>query len=185
MDSARPLHEVFDALSRGALDDPVAALRDAGHDLPADLLGDALAHYVGTAGIAVAEHLAPFVMAHEAGEDVDLAEALSLLASAPRGDIDDLDAVTAEPSETLGIAFGAGSDDLDFGSGAADVGEMAGDAAGLAGLEGAAPQAPLPEADAEARGDELPELFGAGSANLDDGEEPGAEAGDETGFTGD
>ncbi|WP_051399971.1 hypothetical protein [Haloechinothrix halophila] len=182
MDSARPLHEVFDALSRGALDDPVAALRDAGHDLPVDLLGDALAHYAGTADIAVAEHLAPFVMAHEAGEDADLAEALSLLASAPSGDIDELDAVAAEPGETLGIAFGAGSDDLDFGSGAADVGEVAGDAAGLAGPEGAAP---LPEPDVEAQGDELPELFGTGSANLDDGEEPGAGAADETGFTGD
>lgn len=180
MDSARPLHEVFDALSRGAFDDPVAALRDAGHDLPVELLGDALAHYVGTADVAVAEHLAPFVMAHSAGEDVDPAEALSLLASAPSGDIDDLDVVAAEPGETLGIAFGAGSDDLDFGSGATDIGEAAGDAAGL---EGAAPLAPLPEADAEAREEELPELFGAGSANLDD-EEPGAEVEDETGFTG-
>lgn len=174
MDSARPLHEVFDALSHGALDDPVAALRDAGHDLPADLVGDALAHYAGTADVAVAEHLAPFVTAHEAGEDVDPAEGLALLASAPAGDIDDLDAVAAGagPGESLGIAFGAGSDDLDFGSGAADSAEHA----EAVHVE---PFLPLPAAEpAEVPEDTpveaLPELFGSGSVDETEGGEPEA-----------
>ncbi|MFB9728170.1 hypothetical protein [Haloechinothrix salitolerans] len=167
MDSARPLHEVFDALSDGALDDPVAALRDAGHDLPIDLIGDALAHYAGTADIAVAEHLAPFVTAHAAGEDVDPEAALALLASAPTGDLDDLDAADAEAGEALGIAFGTGSDDLDFGAGAATV-DGAADEAGLVGLENAEPlpaPADVPEDSSVAA---LPELFGSGSPDETD-----------------
>lgn len=164
MESARPLHEVFDALSRGALDDPAAALRDAGHDLPTDLVGDALAHYAGTADVAVAEYLAPFVTAHAAGEDVDPAEGLSLLASAPAGDIDDLDAVDVEPGESLGIAFGAGSDDLDFGSGAADVSAVPEeDDVALAGLDDAAPLPDFAAAPEDTPVEALPDLFGSGS----------------------
>ncbi len=171
MDSARPLHEVFDALSRGALDDPVAALRDAGHDLPADLIGDALTYYAGTADVAVAEHLASFVTAHAAGEDVDPAEALALLVSAPAGDIDALDTVAddAGRGESLGIAFGAGSDDLDFGSGAADATENA----EAVDVE---PFLPLPAAEPvevpeDTPVEALPELFGSGSADEAEDEE--------------
>lgn len=174
MDSGRSLHEVFDALSRGALDDPVAALRDAGHELPADLVGDALAHYAGTADVAVAEHLAPFLTAHAAGEDVDPSEGLALLASAPARDIDDLDAVAdgarpAETGESLGIAFGAGSDDLDFGSGAANSAENA------EAVE-VEPFLPLPAAEPvevpeDTPVEALPELFGSGSADEADAEE--------------
>ncbi len=176
MESARPLHEVFDALSRGALDDPVAALRDAGHDLPADLVGDALAHYAGTADVAVAEHLAPFVTAHAAGEDVDPSEGLSLLASAPVGDIDDLDAVDVEPGESLGIAFGAGSDDLDFGSGAADVSAAPEDEVELAGLESAATLPEFAAAPEDTPVEALPELFGGGSPDEPDAGETDLDA---------
>lgn len=89
----RSLHELFAALG-GSGDDPAAALRAAGFgDVPDHLVTEAIVHYAGTAPLEVAEHLAPFAVAHGPVPALDPVAAsttlhggLTLLASAPPAD---------------------------------------------------------------------------------------------------
>lgn len=68
MDANRPLRVVFDELATGGAEsgsDPAEVLRASGHaDLPDGLVAEAVVSYADTAPIGVAEHLAPYVMAH-------------------------------------------------------------------------------------------------------------------------
>lgn len=97
MDPARPLRDVFadlatdeDARAAHAAD-PDGFLQAHGHaGLPGDLVGEAIVNYADTAPPEIAEHLAPFVLAHSPVpvEDVPDADAaptdgLHLLATAP------------------------------------------------------------------------------------------------------
>lgn len=126
MASARPLRDVFADLTGGGntAGDPDALLRDQGHALPEHLVAEAVVSYADTAPAEVAEHLAPYVMAHSAvgADPVDEPADgwLTLLGSAPAGepgDLDDLAPVTdagddpagfeADPS---GLAFGTGAE---------------------------------------------------------------------------
>jgi hypothetical protein len=116
----RPLHEVFASL--GGEPDAGAALAASGHDLPPDLLTEAVASYADTAPPEVAEHLAPVVL----GPD-DPGLALELLSSAPQVTWDDVPEPEAEVDEVaLPEATDAVPDDLpdldldlDFGAGGA------------------------------------------------------------------
>jgi len=116
---ARPLKDVFTDL----VGDPSAAaeaLAGAGHDLPPDLVAEAVVSFAGTAPAEVAEHLAPFVTAHsgvpaesELDEPAGWAE---LLATAPEPgtDFDDATPLDGLPADQPGLgelAFGAGSND--------------------------------------------------------------------------
>jgi hypothetical protein len=98
MEQVRSLREVFASMSHGSAD-PAAALAEGGHgDLPGHLVTEAIISYADTAPVAVAEHLAPFVVAHSAvpsavpGDDLHpdtgsgLHDGFALLASAPVGD---------------------------------------------------------------------------------------------------
>ncbi|MEV4618106.1 hypothetical protein AB0J74_05215 [Asanoa sp. NPDC049573] len=136
---ARPLKDVFSDL----VGDPSAgadALAAAGHDLPADLVAEAVVSFAGTAPAEVAEHLAPFVTANSgvpAETDGTGTEWFDLLATAPDPDAaEDLDAVfDAAPDAHAGIGefeFGAGADaDADLGTDAAgdDLDDAADDGA--------------------------------------------------------
>nr|BFE68898.1 hypothetical protein GCM10020092_021990 [Actinoplanes digitatis] len=91
MAAARSLHEIIAGLTGGAgtSGDLAAALDAGGHpDLPEELLAEAVVSYAGTAPAEVAEHLAPFVMAHgpiaedDAGAG-DIGQLPDLLATAP------------------------------------------------------------------------------------------------------
>jgi len=70
MDAARALRDVFADLTGGedtTASDPSAVLAANGHPgLPAGLVAEAVGSYADTAPIEVAEHLAPYVMAHSA-----------------------------------------------------------------------------------------------------------------------
>ncbi len=98
MDEARPLRDVFadlvgdEAARQAHAADPEGFLAAAGHaDLPDGLVGEAIVSYADTAPAEVAEHLAPFVMAHSPVpvEDdlpaaaLDAAHGLDLLSTAP------------------------------------------------------------------------------------------------------
>jgi hypothetical protein len=98
MDEARPLRDVFadlvgdEAARQAHAADPDGFLAAAGHaDLPDGLVGEAIVSYADTAPAEVAEHLAPFVMAHSPVpvEDdlpaaaLDAAHGLDLLSTAP------------------------------------------------------------------------------------------------------
>ena len=142
---ARPLKDVFSDL----VGDPSAgadALAAAGHDLPADLVAEAVVSFAGTAPAEVAEHLAPFVTANSGvpGEGgAETGEWFELLATAPDPDeveeLDDGTVLGAAPT-----AHGA-TDELEFGAGA-DADDDADDA----------------ELDATA--DDLDEFDGTGTA---------------------
>ena len=83
--------------------DPAALLAAGGHgSLPPDLMAEAVVNYADTAPLEVAQHLAPFVMAHSAvpgaaeaahwtgdGSGPDIGEAFALLSTAPH--VPDLD----------------------------------------------------------------------------------------------
>jgi len=119
---ARPLKDVFTDL----VGDPSAtaeALAGAGHDLPPDLVAEAVVSFAGSAPAEVAEHLAPFVTAHsgvplesELDEPAGWAE---LLATAPEPDDTDdpddadapFDAPLADHPGAAELAFGAGAGD--------------------------------------------------------------------------
>jgi hypothetical protein len=154
MPPARPLRDVFtdlvgDAGAAGVpAGDPGQVLAEAGHpDLPPGLVAEAVVSYADSAPPAVAEHLAPFVIAHSpipvaADEpEPDPAGWLDLLATAPDGgagiDVaaetgpapDDLadpgnmpdepnPAVPAHPADGS-AALGPDPFDMDFGHGAA------------------------------------------------------------------
>ncbi|MFV2102328.1 hypothetical protein [Micromonospora sp. LOL_024] len=67
MAPARSLHEIITGLTGDAGDpgDLAAVLRASGFtDLPPDLLAEAVVNFADTAPAEIAEHLAPFVMAH-------------------------------------------------------------------------------------------------------------------------
>src|SRR5215218_5765290 len=67
MATARPLRDVFTDLvgHDGSPADAAEVLRASGHaDLPDGLVAEAVVNFADTAPLAVAEHLAPFVMAH-------------------------------------------------------------------------------------------------------------------------
>ncbi|SNT20146.1 hypothetical protein SAMN05421812_103699 [Asanoa hainanensis] len=114
---ARPLKDVFTDL----VGDPSAAaeaLAGAGHDLPPDLMAEAVVSFAGSAPAEVAEHLAPFVTAHsgvpvesELDEPAGWAE---LLATAPEPggtELDDdvpLDLPVGDPPGAAELAFGSG-----------------------------------------------------------------------------
>lgn len=91
MDGRPSLRELFAELSRPGGGDPADVLRAAGYgDVPESLVAEAVVSYAGTAPLEVAEHLAPFAVAHGPVPTVDPAPApaggyggLSLLASAP------------------------------------------------------------------------------------------------------
>lgn len=96
MEPARPLRDVFADLvtdedaRRAHAADPDGFLQAHGHaELPGGLLSEAIANYADTAPAEVAEHLAPFVMAHSpvpvdaAVIDTGPADGLQLLATAP------------------------------------------------------------------------------------------------------
>ncbi|GIF70569.1 hypothetical protein [Asanoa siamensis] len=176
---ARPLKDVLTDL----VGDPSAtaeALAGAGHDLPPDLVAEAVVSFAGSAPAEVAEHLAPFVTAHsgvpvdaEPGEPADWA---ALLATAPGTEADLDDAAPVGDDETpatepLELAFGAGDDhtagpdpdpDLDL-DGSPD-GDLD-DEPVAAGGEPAYPEEPTPSAalyddDADDEPDDLDDLDG-------------------------
>ncbi|HTF10167.1 MAG TPA: hypothetical protein VK659_18540 [Asanoa sp.] len=115
---ARPLKDVFTDL----VGDPSAgadALAAAGHDLPADLVAEAVVSFAGTAPAEVAEHLAPFVTANSGvpTQDAGTDDWFALLATAPDPDagedLDDGTVIDAAPAAHAGIGeleFGAGAD---------------------------------------------------------------------------
>jgi hypothetical protein len=128
----RPLHAVFtellndEATRQAYAADPGSLLDGAGHTgLPDELVAEAVVSFVDTAPPAVAEHLAPFVMARGpvAESDADPAEldGLALLATAPpqttREELDGDLAATPESMDEAHTGTGWSSDDLDFGTG--------------------------------------------------------------------
>lgn len=126
MASVRPLRELLadlvgDASARSG--GPEAYLAEHGHpDLPPDLVAEAVVSFADTAPPEVAEHLAPFVTAHTAGDE-EPADWFDLLASAPEDPADDLDQLDDDPDPWSmadfdsdpgpGLDFGAGADALD------------------------------------------------------------------------
>jgi hypothetical protein len=129
---SRPLHAVFsellddEAMRQAYGADPASLLEAAGHpDLPADLVNEAVASYTDTAPPALAEHLAPFVMAHSpfsgAADPAEL-DGLALLATAAPMEATgvELDTDLPEPPEAAVATHaeaGPPGDFLDFGSG--------------------------------------------------------------------
>ena len=121
---ARPLKDVLTDL----VGDPSAAagaLADSGHDLPPELVAEAVVSFAGTAPAEVAEHLAPFVTAHSgvpvepgADEPADWVELLATAPAEPDAELDD-----ALPPEAPDAAD-PGLGELDFGAG--DDGTTAG-----------------------------------------------------------
>ncbi len=93
MDEARPLRDVFAELAtdedarRAHAADPEGFLQAHGHtDLPGQLVNEAIVNYADTAPPEVAEHLAPFVLAHSpipVEDGIAPADGLHLLATAP------------------------------------------------------------------------------------------------------
>ncbi|GAB3168876.1 hypothetical protein GCM10027059_32530 [Myceligenerans halotolerans] len=145
------MHDVLSERA-GSGDSPAVvaeALRAAGHDLPGDLVGEAVASFADTAPAAVAEHLSPFTTAYGLDgladpADLDAAEmlpdGLALLASAPAvGPASDDEALPgraelpddeAGPGDALAFGTGAGVPDDDAGmpDGGPGTGTRAGDA---------------------------------------------------------
>lgn len=112
MADVRPLKELLSDLVGSAdthADGPAAYLAEHGHDLPPDLVAEAVVSYADTAPPEVAEHLAPFVTAHTSGLEPE-SDWFDLLTSAP-DPADDLD---AEPDvDALHDPHDSGPDDLD------------------------------------------------------------------------
>jgi hypothetical protein len=98
MEAGRSLRELFAELSRPGAADPAELLRAAGFgDVPGSLVAEAIVSYAGTAPLEVAEHLAPFAVAHgplptpDPAFDTAPPDGLTLLASAPVDDLPDDD----------------------------------------------------------------------------------------------
>lgn len=116
MAPARSLHEIIAGLTgdAGTSGDLAAALRAGGHpDLPEELLAEAVVSFAGTARAEVAEHLAPFVMAHGPIVEGDTVASETnylpdLLATAPAAEVDESAALTMPEIDP---PFGAGDDD--------------------------------------------------------------------------
>jgi hypothetical protein len=151
MTQGRPLHTVFTELLRDDVArqafaaDPGGLLGPAGHgELPDDLLAEAIVSFADTAPPEVAEHLAPFVMAHSAvplddNEPPAASTGLELLADAPADvaeklGVDDLDAVLgAAQAEGGSVYMDSGSplDELNFGGGATGSAQPVDDLLGI------------------------------------------------------
>lgn len=151
MTQGRPLHNVFTELLRDDVArqayaaDPGGLLGPAGHgELPDDLLAEAIVSFADTAPPEIAEHLAPFVMAHSAvplddNEPPAATTGLELLAGAPadvadKSSVDDLDAVfdgTRAENDPAYVDSGSPLGDLDFGGGAKDSAHPADDLVGI------------------------------------------------------
>lgn len=123
MASVRPLRELLadlvgDASARAG--GPEAYLAEHGHpDLPAELVAEAVVSFADTAPPEVAEHLAPFVTAHTAGDE-DPGDWFGLLASAELPD--DPDALDGDPEPWSMDDFDSDpGPGLDFGAGAVDT----------------------------------------------------------------
>jgi hypothetical protein len=120
MASARPLRDVFSELAAsgpGAGADAVLAAHGHG-ELPEGLVAEAVVSYADTAPVEVAEHLAPFVMAHSPVYPAvtDPGSWLDVLTTAP-------EALDAEPEVALPEAvLDVDPADLDFGGGAPAAG---------------------------------------------------------------
>jgi hypothetical protein len=110
MAPARSLHEIIAGLTgdAGTSGDLAAVLRAGGHpDLPEDLLAEAVISFADTAPAEVAEHLAPFVMAHgpiaegdtEAGGIDRLPDLLATVPAAGFGEDSDPTAPEIDPSD--------------------------------------------------------------------------------------
>lgn len=135
MAPARSLHEIIAGLTgdAGTPGDLAAVLHAGGHpDLPEDLLAEAVVSFADTAPAEVAEHLAPFVMAHGPiveGDTVagELDRLPDLLATVPAAEIDDDSALAAPEIDSLvetGDADAAQPlDDDDDGDGDGDEGD--------------------------------------------------------------
>jgi hypothetical protein len=94
MEAGRSLRELFAELSRPGGGDPADLLRAAGFgDVPESLVAEAIVSYAATAPLEVAEHLAPFAVAHgpvpapDPAVDTARPDGLALLASAPTVDV--------------------------------------------------------------------------------------------------
>jgi hypothetical protein len=94
MEPARPLRDVFadlvtdEDVRRAHAADPEGFLQAHGHtELPGQLVSEAIVNYADTAPAEIAEHLAPFVMAHSPvpvdGPVDDGTDGLQLLATVP------------------------------------------------------------------------------------------------------
>ena len=67
MELVRSLRELFASVSDAPHAGPAEVLASGGHQsLPPDLVAEAITNYADTAPLEVAQHLAPFVMAHSA-----------------------------------------------------------------------------------------------------------------------
>jgi hypothetical protein len=151
MTEGRPLHTVFTELLRDDVArqayaaDPGGLLGPAGHGaLPNDLLAEAIVSFADTAPPQVAEHLAPFVMAHSAvplddNQPPAATTGLELLADAPANvadkfSVDELDAAlegTQAEGDPVYADSGPPLDDLDFGGGATDSAHPTDDLLGI------------------------------------------------------
>jgi hypothetical protein len=127
MPPARPLRDLFAELTGGIAGDAAQVLAQAGHpDLPAGLVAEAVVSYADTAAPEVAEHLAPFVMAHSSvptvdsagGDPLDWLDALATAPAVPVPEADlDLDFGEGQAHDAATSMTGAAFD-LDFGQGA-------------------------------------------------------------------
>jgi hypothetical protein len=122
MASVRPLRELLADLVGDAgahSGGPEAYLAEHGYpDLPADLVAEAVVSFADTASPEVAEHLAPFVTAHTAGDE-DAGDWFDLLASAEAPD--DPEVLDGDPDPWSVADFDSDpGPGLDFGAGAVD-----------------------------------------------------------------
>src|SRR3954451_10802844 len=126
MDAARALRDVFADLTGGedtGASDPSAVLAANGHPgLPAGLVAEAVGSYADNAPIEVAEHLAPYVMAHSAvplpdAPDIDPGGWLDVVSTAPAAvDVTGLPPVDEPDHDVADHAFADhafGADGLD------------------------------------------------------------------------
>jgi len=136
MELVRSLRELFASVSDAPHAGPAEVLASGGHQsLPPDLVAEAITNYADTAPLEVAQHLAPFVMAHSAvpgaaeaanwtgdGIGPDLETGFELLSTVP--------AVSDHPGDhDFGVDHDFGHD---VGDVAHDVGHDVGDAADAA-----------------------------------------------------
>ncbi|RZU53992.1 hypothetical protein EV385_5929 [Krasilnikovia cinnamomea] len=121
MAPARSLHEIIAGLTgtAGTPVDLAAVLRSGGHpDLPEELLAEAVVSFADTAPAEVAEHLAPFVMAHGPITEGDtvaggIGDLPDLLAAAPAAAADDgPDLAAPEIDPLVDMGGGHEADDL-------------------------------------------------------------------------
>jgi hypothetical protein len=119
MTEVRPLRELLADLVGAAdthADGPAAYLAAHGHDLPPDLMAEAVVSFADTAAPEVAEHLAPFVTAHTTGVEPE-SDWFDLLTTTPAPDDPvpwsaDLDP-DPDPDVDAGLNFDFGAGDVD------------------------------------------------------------------------